>query len=219
MTLINGIVAGLLPHIAEHTVDFKENGEKLVHQIDSEHQNYKFTILNSPLPTVYPAATVGFREYGLPAPERGTEELPFQIVPHGGEAILPPEIPVAKQPIESLSLPALNGEDVQSPIIVPSTVVQTLPAIPTVTVQQGPISGPITVPENTLVNVIDNDNQYTHGFSLNDGTKVAEQGHLITTNGGWEYVLAKQGSYEYVSPEGKEIKVNWIADDKGFRHV
>lgn len=237
--LINGIMAGLLPHNnpGEHTVDFIEHGDKLVHQIDSEHQNYKFIISNQPIPAEtgqVVGGNIGFREYGLPvvnSPQRGSEERPLEITPpHGGEEILSPEIPIIHQnkPSESLSLPLLPyGNDVQAPIIVPSVTptgsdilsAPIVPEIQTITHEQGPNSGPIIVPENSVVNVIDKDNQYTHGFSLTDGTKVSEHGHLITTNGGWEYVLAKQGSYEYISPEGNPIKVNWIADDKGFRHL
>lgn len=75
---------------------------------------------------------------------------------------------------------------------------------------------PIT---QTRENIIDDKNQYTNHFSLSDGTKVSEQGRLINTDYGREGVIAKMGEYKYVSPEGKDIHVRWIADDKGYRIV
>lgn len=59
--------------------------------------------------------------------------------------------------------------------------------------------------------------QYTSGFELSDGTKQSESGHLITTGDGWENVIAKRGHYEYISPEGLPVNVNWVADENGFR--
>lgn len=59
--------------------------------------------------------------------------------------------------------------------------------------------------------------EYSSGFELSDGTKQSESGHLITTGDGWENVIAKRGHYEYISPEGLPIKVNWVADENGFR--
>jgi hypothetical protein len=47
---------------------------------------------------------------------------------------------------------------------------------------------------------------------------VSEQGSLLSTNAGWEYVIVKRGSYSYVSPEGQRITVNYLADHNGF-HV
>lgn len=52
-----------------------------------------------------------------------------------------------------------------------------------------------------------------------EGTQVSEQGTLITTNGGWEYVIAKKGSYSYTSPEGQKITVHYIADHNGYRVI
>lgn len=58
---------------------------------------------------------------------------------------------------------------------------------------------------------------YHSAYALDDGTKVVEEGRLLSTSDGWEDVVEKRGSYQYISPEGIPIKVKWIADDKGFR--
>ncbi|XP_037033935.1 anti-sigma-I factor RsgI2-like isoform X1 [Bradysia coprophila] len=69
----------------------------------------------------------------------------------------------------------------------------------------------------TNENIIGGNHQYANRFSLSDGTKVSEQGKLISPQAGWENVIAKTGEYEYVSPEGIPVKVKWIADHEGFR--
>ncbi|XP_046587639.1 uncharacterized protein LOC124292937 [Neodiprion lecontei] len=76
---------------------------------------------------------------------------------------------------------------------------------------------PVILPPGTTSKIEDNRGQYSHGFSGPDGTQVQESGHLITTNGGWEYVIAKEGSYSYTSPEGIPIHIGYVADDNGFR--
>ncbi|XP_046737120.1 pollen-specific leucine-rich repeat extensin-like protein 1 [Diprion similis] len=83
-----------------------------------------------------------------------------------------------------------------------------------------PTSGsqsPVVIPPGSMIKIEDGRGQYSHGFSAPDGTQVQESGHLITTNGGWEYVIAKEGSYSYTSPEGIPIRVGYVADDNGFR--
>lgn len=72
---------------------------------------------------------------------------------------------------------------------------------------------------HTRENIIDGDNQYTNRFSLSDGTKVSEQGRLISPAKGLDNVIAKTGEYEYISPEGMLVKVRWIADHMGYRLV
>ncbi|XP_026275711.2 pupal cuticle protein Edg-78E-like, partial [Frankliniella occidentalis] len=78
------------------------------------------------------------------------------------------------------------------------------------------LSENVAIPKGTRVELHDKSNQYSHGFSDDKGTEVAEQGRLITTNGGWEYVVAKTGSYQYISPEGKKIRVSYTADENGY---
>lgn len=74
-------------------------------------------------------------------------------------------------------------------------------------------------PDQPIVVVRDGVGQYSVGHEVQgpDGQRVSEQGHLITTNGGWEYVIAKKGSYSYTSPEGILVSVDWEADHNGFR--
>lgn len=75
----------------------------------------------------------------------------------------------------------------------------------------------VVAPPNSHIQLRDDKSQYSVGFQNPDGTEVKEQGTLISTDDGWEYVIAKTGSYKYTSPEGKLIDVNWVADEKGFR--
>lgn len=76
-------------------------------------------------------------------------------------------------------------------------------------------------PDQPIVVVRDGVGQYSVGHETQgpDGQRVSEQGQLITTNGGWEYVIAKKGSYSYTSPEGILVSVDWEADHNGFRII
>lgn len=49
-------------------------------------------------------------------------------------------------------------------------------------------------------------------FALNDGTKVHEESRLRDNS-----VLTRSGRFEYISPEGIPVVVQWIADEQGFR--
>ncbi|XP_024085143.1 uncharacterized protein LOC106673385 isoform X2 [Cimex lectularius] len=88
----------------------------------------------------------------------------------------------------------------------------------TETIAQGE-ENPLSIPINSRLSIQDQRLQYTHGFSDDSGTTVSEQGRLLSTNEGWEYVIVKKGSYSYISPEGVRVKVNYIADHNGFRIV
>lgn len=138
---------------------------------------------------------------------------------HGGfhpalpEAHLPPLPPVTSVP----SLPS-----------VPS--VPALPALPSVpsveinrpshdTIHNNHIQSAQTPTHVHVVhNPITDNDRYNSAFSTPDGIKVSEEGQVIDTDK-WKGVVAKRGSYEYVSPEGIPIKVKWIADHEGFRIV
>lgn len=169
----------------------------------------------------------GFKSYGPPT----TADRTTKFAPNTGNEILSAQIPntpnlpsLPSVPILSNVLSLPNLSDSPGLTILPDR--PSVPARPSVPISHI-LSQPsrphsaetISLPVNSLVSIIDDKNQYTNGFSLDDGTKVAEQGKLISTDDGWEYVIAKKGSYEYVSPDGTPIKVKWIADENGFRHV
>lgn len=200
-------------------VDFSPVGDNVVHRIDSPTQTFAFT-----LPKVYSGANsvvsnTGFSKYGLPSggnkiqPSFVISNLPAPIsvgpqLPASLTIPIPSTLPVAQFP--TYQVPSIGGGQT-APL--PTPVNNIIGPIPSA----NPQTGTIQLPENTRVNIIDDKNQYTNGFSLPDGTKVTEQGKLISTDDGWEYVIAKKGSYQYVSPEGTPIKVNWVADENGFR--
>lgn len=161
----------------------------------------------------------GFKHYGLPS----TADRATQFAPSGNaiqSAQIPSQLnnPIVPVLSDVLSLPNLSNS-LDLPVLSERPSVPARPIVPVPLVSSPPSQPAITLPENTLVSIIDDKNQYTNGFSLDDGTKVTEQGKLISTDDGWEYVIAKKGSYEYVSPDGTPVKVKWIADENGFRHV
>lgn len=181
-------------------VTFKEAGDKIIHNVDGEKQNFQFT---------HPSNEAGFASYGLPAKNLNGPPQPFvpstSIVVNNPNFLQPSLLP------SQASLPNIPSKiHQQSPPTIFGSAPLIFPQIPTHT-------GHIHLPENTRVSIVDDKNQYTNGYSLDDGTKVTEQGKLISTDDGWEYVIAKTGSYQYVSPEGTPVHVKWIADENGFR--
>lgn len=67
------------------------------------------------------------------------------------------------------------------------------------------------------VHVSDDQQQYISSYELTDGTKVREQGRFMPTGNGAEVAYVKEGRFEYVSPEGTPVLVNWVADQNGYR--
>lgn len=45
------------------------------------------------------------------------------------------------------------------------------------------------------------------------------QGDLVATLDGQDGVIVKRGGYSYISPEGKQVVVRYIADHNGFRVI
>ncbi|KAF6203319.1 hypothetical protein GE061_003737 [Apolygus lucorum] len=56
----------------------------------------------------------------------------------------------------------------------------------------------LEIPPNTQIKLQDKRLQYSHGFSDDKGTAVREQGSLLTTNDGWEYVESLRTTIEGV---------------------
>ena len=162
-----------------------------------------------PHPDYHPAVvqSIPFTN-GLPSNGNFALALPIATLPE----LPPPHTFVSGPAVSSVPFvnqrPSVQGSPAD--LSAPLQVLQGLPPTNSVT-------GAIELPPNSQVHVQDEKSQYTNAFSSPDGTMVSEQGKLITTNGGWEYVLAKTGTYEYTSPEGLPVKVKWIADENGYR--
>ncbi|RZF37340.1 hypothetical protein LSTR_LSTR011089 [Laodelphax striatellus] len=62
----------------------------------------------------------------------------------------------------------------------------------------------------------DDAGQYTYTYQTVDGTVVNERGSLKQTPDGSDYVLVKDGSYGYTSPDGTPVQVTYTADENGF---
>lgn len=65
----------------------------------------------------------------------------------------------------------------------------------------------------------DDHGQYSYNFLTGDGVARTEQGSLVPNKDGTANVLVQRGGYRYIGPDGKEVEVNYIADENGFRIV
>nr|XP_014278055.1 larval cuticle protein 1-like [Halyomorpha halys] len=61
--------------------------------------------------------------------------------------------------------------------------------------------------------------QFAYRYLFEDGTEITEQGALKRTPDGKDNVLVKKGSYRYMSPEGQEVRVDYIADETGYHAI
>lgn len=150
----------------------------------------------------------GFTSYGVPF---DNSQPAFDV------AQFAPQTDEVSSPAEHLELPV---PDHPAPLIFPH---------PAIYAPQPPLfhsEGPIVAAESSNddfasglehQNVSVDENQYINEFTLTDGTKVVEHGQLVRSADGYENIIAKSGSYEYVSPEGVPVKVSWVADENGFR--
>ncbi|CAD7076735.1 unnamed protein product [Hermetia illucens] len=100
--------------------------------------------------------------------------------------------------------PRFNTQPVYQPPILPQNIYR-------------PYSPQNYVPITSYQNDVSFDGSFAYGYSSGDGTTAQAQGYL--KNAGQKDLEAQvvQGSYSYTSPEGTPIRVNYIADENGFR--
>ncbi|OXA49959.1 endocuticle structural glycoprotein ABD-4 [Folsomia candida] len=60
------------------------------------------------------------------------------------------------------------------------------------------------------------DGTYRYVWETSDGTKHEESGYL-KPNGNEDPIQVAQGNYQYYSPEGELIQVQYLADENGFQ--
>ncbi|XP_031640901.1 cuticle protein CP14.6-like [Contarinia nasturtii] len=60
-----------------------------------------------------------------------------------------------------------------------------------------------------------NPNSYQYAYETSNGINAQEQGQLKQV--GQESGIAAQGGYSYISPEGTQIQVTYVADENGFQ--
>ncbi|XP_049767909.1 endocuticle structural glycoprotein ABD-4-like [Schistocerca cancellata] len=78
---------------------------------------------------------------------------------------------------------------------------------------------PGVVPVLERAEVRDATGQFSLSYLSGDGTHVSEQGALKPTPDGKDFVLVKQGEYQFTSPEGRTIMVKYTADEHGFHPI
>ncbi|XP_058065323.1 endocuticle structural glycoprotein ABD-5-like [Anopheles bellator] len=61
------------------------------------------------------------------------------------------------------------------------------------------------------------DGSYQFAYEQSDGQKREEKGELKQVEGAEEPVLSVSGSYEYTDPNGQRYRVDYVADEKGYR--
>ncbi|XP_054265131.1 larval cuticle protein 65Ag1-like [Macrosteles quadrilineatus] len=62
----------------------------------------------------------------------------------------------------------------------------------------------------------DTSGQISESYSTHDGQHFQERGILKPTADGKDYVLVKTGSYQFITPEGQNVRTDWQADENGF---
>ncbi|CAH0558116.1 unnamed protein product [Brassicogethes aeneus] len=75
----------------------------------------------------------------------------------------------------------------------------------------------VNVPIVSVENVVEPDGAFHFNYESADGTKVHEEGTIKAGSKPEEVVESVQGGYEFMSPEGKKILVQYIADENGFQ--
>ncbi|XP_046393432.1 pupal cuticle protein 20-like [Ischnura elegans] len=75
------------------------------------------------------------------------------------------------------------------------------------------------IPIVQMDDVRDDAGQFSLRYITGDGTTVTEVGKLVPTADGKGYVLVKEGSYQYKTPEGRTINLKYLADENGFQPI
>lgn len=78
------------------------------------------------------------------------------------------------------------------------------------------------VPVLSRTEIRDDFNQHSLSYVSGDGSAVAQHLSLKPVTEGeykGQYVPAQKGSYQYTSPEGRVIKVEYVADENGFHAI
>ncbi|XP_014259568.1 endocuticle structural glycoprotein ABD-5-like [Cimex lectularius] len=82
--------------------------------------------------------------------------------------------------------------------------------------QVSPLTKVVPVPFISRSEVRDDYGQYSLSYRTADGIGVSEQG-VLKPNSEGKYVLVKQGTYTYLSPDGTPVTLNYVADENGFQ--
>ncbi|XP_035914183.1 endocuticle structural glycoprotein ABD-5-like [Anopheles stephensi] len=61
------------------------------------------------------------------------------------------------------------------------------------------------------------DGSYNFAYEQSDGQKREEKGELKPVEGADEPALSVTGSYEYTDPNGQRYRVDYVADERGYR--
>uniref|UniRef100_A0A182MTK5 Uncharacterized protein n=1 Tax=Anopheles culicifacies TaxID=139723 RepID=A0A182MTK5_9DIPT len=61
------------------------------------------------------------------------------------------------------------------------------------------------------------DGSYQFAYEQSDGQKREEKGELKPVEGAEEPALSVTGSYEYTDPNGQRYRVDYVADERGYR--
>ncbi|XP_049290204.1 endocuticle structural glycoprotein ABD-5-like [Anopheles funestus] len=61
------------------------------------------------------------------------------------------------------------------------------------------------------------DGSYQFAYEQSDGQKREEKGELKPVEGADEPALSVTGSYEYTDPNGQRYRVDYVADERGYR--
>jgi len=87
--------------------------------------------------------------------------------------------------------------------------------------QQRGRSGPDTYKDITILrseNENNGDGTYSYSYENSDGTSVAQKGYLKPPpQGSEDAIQVAEGYFSYYSPEGEQVRLDYLADEQGFQ--